>query len=331
MRKIIWFFLALCIALTAAAEGRDRGSVEILNEEIEDEYEEEFGGDDVVLDPFEELMLDEVTITDAFDKLDSVHNILLLGMDSRGTSVSGRTDTMMLLSVDVDKKTIKLVSFLRDTYVEIPGNKNNRLNSAYVIGGFDLLAKTLQKNFGVKPDAYVAINLAGLVDVIDQLGGVDVDVPASKIDRVNAVIYWYNIQVLGSKNERQGFLTHGGMQHLNGKQAEAWARYRHSESDFQRSARQRQLIQILFGKISEMSVPQLISFAMDNMYLVKTNLSASDIITLAPAVLALKNAEITELQIPLSSAYTAQTISGMSVLVPDRQTNVNALRKFLEE
>lgn len=339
MRRFLLVFLALCLFMTAfpafaeeAGGRRSRGEVEIIDEELEGEGEaEQFEGDEVVFDPDEEILLDEVEINDAFEKLDSVHNILLIGLDSRGSSISGRSDTMMLLSVDVEKKTIKLVSFLRDTYVEIPGNKNNRLNSAYVFGGFDLLAKTLQKNFGVKPDAYVAINLAGLVNVIDQLGGVDVDVPASKVDRVNAVIYWYNIQVLGLKNERDGFLKHGGMQHLNGKQAEAWARYRHSESDFQRSARQRQLIEILYGKINQMSTTELMTFAMDNIYLVKTNLSLSDIVTMAPAVLALKNAEIKQMQIPIDGGYSFKTISGMSVLVPDRQANVNALKKFMAQ
>ena len=340
MRKLISLLLVLAFLFTACglseeapAGRRDRGSVEIVDEEIEGEGIEEFGGedDDVVLDPDEELLLDEVTITNAFETLDGVRNILLLGMDSRSSSVSGRTDTMMLLTVDIEKKTIKLTSFLRDTYVEIPGQKNNRLNSAYIFGGYDLLAKTLYKNFGVMPDAYVAINLSGLVSVIDQLGGVYVDVPSSKVDRINAVIYWYNQQVLGLSNNKDGYVKKGGYQKLTGKQAEAWARYRYSESDFQRSARQRQLIQLIFDQITEMSVTELGAFAMKNITLVKTNLSISDILALAPAVLALKDAEIQELQIPLSNAYESKKISGMAVLVPNRQKNINALRDFLNK
>lgn len=337
MRRFFSLLLVLALMFTSfafaeeesASPRRGRGDVEIVNEEIEGEFEGEDNG--IVLDPDEELLLDEVTIVNAFETLDNVRNILLIGLDSRSSAVTGRSDTMMLLTVDIEKKTIKLTSFLRDTYVEIPGQKNNRLNSAYVFGGYDLLAKTLYKNFGVKPDAYVAINLSGLVNVIDQLGGVYVDVPSNKIDRVNAVIYWYNQQVLDLKNTRDGFLTKGGYQKLTGKQAEAWARYRYSESDFQRSARQRQLIQMIFDKITEMSVAELGTFAMKNVSLVKTNLSIGDIISLAPAVLALKDAEIQELQIPLSNAYHSETISGMSVLVPNRQKNVDALREFLKK
>ena len=281
-------------------------------------------------DPLEEILFDDQLITDAFDKLDGMRNILLLGVDSRTGSISGRTDTMILLSVDIEGNVIKMTSFLRDTYVSIPGKKNNRLNAAYVYGGFDLLAATFEENFGIRPDAYVAVNLSGLTRVIDELGGVYVDVNSKKIDRINAVIYWYNKQVLNLNNLRDGYLTKGGRQKLTGKQAEAWARYRYSESDMQRAERQRQLISIIFEEICKMSLSELVSFAMDNIDLVKTNLSISDIISLAPAVLAMRDAEIRELQIPVSGGYKSQTVSGMSVLVPNRQKNANALAEFLK-
>ena len=259
-----------------------------------------------------------------------MRNILLLGVDSRTGSISGRTDTMILLSVDIEGNVIKMTSFLRDTYVSIPGKKNNRLNAAYVYGGFDLLAATFEENFGIRPDAYVAVNLSGLTRVIDELGGVYVDVNSKKIDRINAVIYWYNKQVLNLNNLRDGYLTKGGRQKLTGKQAEAWARYRYSESDMQRAERQRQLISIIFEEICKMSLSELVSFAMDNIDLVKTNLGISDIISLAPAVLAMRDAEMRELESPVSVGYMCQTVSGMSVLVPNRQKNANALAEFLK-
>ncbi len=318
------------------APQRDRGTVEILDEEIEDELEDEFGQDytEVVMDPFEELELDALTLTEAFDTLDNVRNILLLGVDTRSSSIPSkgvRTDTMMLLSVDIENRTIKLVSFLRDTYVEVPGNKNNRLNAAYVLGGYDLLSKTLLKNFGIKPDAYVCINLAGLVDVIDQLGGVYVDVPSSKVDRINAVIYWYNIQVLNLKNPRTGFVSKGGYQKLDGRQAEAWARYRYSESDFQRTERQRKLITLIFDKVTQMSATEISAFIMKNIGLVRTNMKLEDMVALAPAVLAMKDAEIKSMSVPYAGAYKSERISGMAVLVPDRQKILSKLRKFYTE
>ena len=353
MRKLLSVLLAIMICVsgigafaeeeaeTPPAAPGGRGAVEVIDEQIEGEgdFTDEFdlAGDQVVFDPIDEIALDDVAITNALDTLDGVRNILLLGLDSRGSATSvkdgrngslPRSDTMMLLSVDIENKTIKLVSFLRDLYVEIPGNKNNRLNAAYVFGGYELLAKTLERNFGVKPDAYVAVNLAGLVEVIDQLGGLYVDVPANKVDRVNAVIYWYNDQVLGKKDNRSDFRTHGGYQLLNGKQAEAWARYRYSESDFQRTERQRKLIELVFDKITEMSVTELATFAMKNMNLVRTNMTLNELVTLAPAVLAMKGAEIQQLTIPRSNAYTSQRISGMAVLVPDRNKNIKAIREF---
>ena len=341
MRRFLSLLLALVLLMgVMPAQGEEaprRGAVQIVDEAIEGEdgtAEDAEGGlfddDNWVEDPLEEILFDDQLITDAFDKLDGMRNILLLGVDSRTSSISGRTDTMILLSVDIEGNVIKMTSFLRDTYVSIPGNKNNRLNAAYVYGGFDLLAATFEENFGIRPDAYVAVNLSGLTRVIDELGGVYVDVNSKKIDRINAVIYWYNKQVLNLNNLRDGYLTKGGRQKMTGKQAEAWARYRYSESDMQRAERQRQLISIIFEEICKMSLSELVSFAMDNIDLVKTNLGISDIISLAPAVLAMRDAEIRELQIPVSGGYKSQTVSGMSVLVPNRQKNANALAKFLK-
>ena len=341
MRRFLSLLLALVLLMgvmpAQGVEAPRRGAVQIVDEAIEGEdgtAEDAEGGlfddDNWVEDPLEEILFDDQLITDAFDKLDGMRNILLLGVDSRTGSISGRTDTMILLSVDIEGNVIKMTSFLRDTYVSIPGKKNNRLNAAYVYGGFDLLAATFEENFGIRPDAYVAVNLSGLTRVIDELGGVYVDVNSKKIDRINAVIYWYNKQVLNLNNLRDGYLTKGGRQKLTGKQAEAWARYRYSESDMQRAERQRQLISIIFEEICKMSLSELVSFAMDNIDLVKTNLGISDIISLAPAVLAMRDAEIRELQIPVSGGYKSQTVSGMSVLVPNRQKNANALAEFLK-
>lgn len=218
-------FFLYCLALVLLmgvmpAQGEEaprRGAVQIVDEAIEGEdgtAEDAEGGlfddDNWVEDPLEEILFDDQLITDAFDKLDGMRNILLLGVDSRTGSISGRTDTMILLSVDIEGNVIKMTSFLRDTYVSIPGKKNNRLNAAYVYGGFDLLAATFEENFGIRPDAYVAVNLSGLTRVIDELGGVYVDVNSKKIDRINAVIYWYNKQVLNLNNLRDGYLTKGG-------------------------------------------------------------------------------------------------------------------------
>ena len=341
MRRFLSLLLALVLLMgVMPAQGEEaprRGAVQIVDEAIEGEdgtAEDAEGGlfddDNWVEDPLEEILFDDQLITDAFDKLDGMRNILLLGVDSRTGSISGRTDTMILLSVDIEGNVIKMTSFLRDTYVSIPGKKNNRLNAAYVYGGFDLLAATFEENFGIRPDAYVAVNLSGLTRVIDELGGVYVDVNSKKIDRINAVIYWYNKQVLNLNNLRDGYLTKGGRQKLTGKQAEAWARYRYSESDMQRAERQRQLISIIFEEICKMSLSELVSFAMDNIDLVKTNLGISDIISLAPAVLAMRDAEIRELQIPVAGGDKSQTVSGMSVLVPNRQKNANALAEFLK-
>lgn len=348
MKKMVSCLLAVILLLGAvlpsfaeSEQERRRGMVEIIDTpvDIEEDIDEALLGEaddeeaqenSVVYDPIEEILYEEALITDAFDKLDGMRNILLLGVDARDDGFSGRTDTMILLTIDIEGKIIKMTSFMRDLYVEIPGHKNNRLNAAYVFGGYDLLKKTFEKNFGVSPDAYVIVNLNSLSTIIDKLGGVYIDVDAKKIDRVNAVIYWYNKQVLGLSNLKDGYLTKGGYQLLNGKQAESWARYRYSESDAQRTARQRQLITIIFNTIKEMPLSELVAFAMENIGLIRTNLSIMEIIQLAPAVIAMGDAQIREMRIPVDGAYQSKTVSGMSVIVPDRQKNANKLAEFLK-
>ncbi len=339
MRRILSFILAIALLTVGASfaeERPERGDVVIINDPIEDGFDDDElsslddEDDDYVNEnPDDEIILDDVMIASAFEKLDTMRNILLLGMDSRDNSFTGRTDTMILLTVDIDGNIIKMTSFLRDLYVEIPGKKNNRLNAAYVFGGYDLLSRTIEKNFGVKPDAYVAVNLRGLSNMIDEMGGVYVTVKDEKVDRVNAVIYWYNKQVLNLKNPRDGYLTKGGYQLLNGKQAEAWARYRYSETDHMRSERQRELLTIIFDKLKNMNIMELISFVTNNASMVETNLSISELLSLAPAVIAMGDAEIRQLKLPLDGAYSSQTVSGMSVLVPDRKKNAQALADFL--
>ena len=191
-------------------------------------------------------------------------HILLIGLDARPGKDEG-SDTMILLSLDADHGCIKLVSFMRDLYVEIPGKKNNRLNAAYAFGGPDLLIKTLKKNFGVKVDHYIAVNFSILADVIDQLGGLEIDVPEKYLPRINAVIYQDNL-VLELPDE-DGYIRKPGLQTLTGKQAQAYARYRYGtkDGDFGRTVRQREVVMKCMEKIKEMSMTQLAEMAIINL------------------------------------------------------------------
>lgn len=304
-----------------------------------DEFEEEFlddGEDDVVMDPDEEMQfLDDLTReleeNKDVDAINGMINILLIGLDARPNQKTGRSDTMILMTLDNDHNCIKLTSFMRDLYVEIPGRSNNRLNAAYVFGGAELLMKTLEKNFGVTVDYYVAVDFSTLADVIDQLGGLTITVEDKYVKRVNAVIKEDN-KVLGI-DVNDGLLKEGGEQVLTGKQAQAYARYRYGDSqgDFGRTVRQREVIMKCMDKVKDMSMVDLVGLAVNNLDKVSTDMSLADMISLAPVALSLRDSEVRQLRIPMDGAYKSQKVSGMAVLVPNRKKILKEISSFILE
>ncbi len=329
------------VALSQTAEGE---ADDALDEETDDEGSAETDAADeaVIENPTEEeqfltdLMTElDVDETNALDQINGMTHILLIGIDARPKDKTGRSDTMMLLTIDAEHKSLKLTSFMRDLYVEIPGRKNNRLNSAYVFGGPELLIKALKKNFGVEVNYYAAVNFSVLADLIDQIGGLELDIETkTQMKYINLVIKEDNV-VLKKAYPKKGIKTNDnllkttGLQLLNGRQAQAYARYRKGSSDFQRTERQRAVILKAIEKVRGLSMLDIGKLAMANLDQVTTNLTVADILRLAPAAFQLKDTEVKQLRIPIDKGYSSKTISGMAVLVPNRSKNVKALTEFL--
>ena len=311
------------------------------DEEIAAEAADE-ADDAVIENPTEEEqflsdLMNELDVNDAnaLEKVNGMTHILLVGIDARPGQKTGRSDTMMLLTIDAENGKLKLTSFMRDLYVEIPGRKNNRLNAAYVFGGPELLIKTLKKNFGVNVNYYAAVNFSLLADLIDQIGGLEVNIKnKTQMKYINLVIKEDNV-VLKKAYPKKGIktndnlLTKTGTQLLNGRQAQAYARYRKGSSDFERTERQREVILKAMEQVKGMSMMDLGKLALNNLDKVDTNLTVADILRLAPAAFQLKDSSVEQLRIPVDKGYSSKTISGMAVLVPNRSKNVNAITKFL--
>ncbi len=308
----------------------------------EDQTADDTADDTVIDNPDEEekFLTDlvgelDVDETNALDKINGMTHILLIGIDARPGQKTGRSDTMMLLTLDPDHQSLKLTSFMRDLYVEIPGRKNNRLNAAYVFGGPELLIKTLKKNFGVKVNYYAAVNFSLLADLIDQIGGLELTIEDEKqMDHINKVIMEDNVVLKKAYPDKgiqtkDNLLTKTGEQLLNGRQAQAYARYRKGSSDFQRTERQRTVILKAIEKVKGMSMMDIGKLALDNLDDVTTNLTVADILRLAPAAFQLKDTEVLQLRIPVNNGYKSKTIAKMAVLVPNRAKNVKALTNFL--
>lgn len=186
-----------------------------------------------------------------------VTNLLLLGIDARTMKERGRSDSMIIVTINKKNKTIKLSSLLRDTAVTIPGRDKNgdgqddyaKLNAAYAYGGFNLLSKTIEQNFRLKIDKYVGVNFVVFPIAVDAMGGIDIYMTAKEASKVCAP---------GQKLEdwERGFKkigTESKVYHLNGYQALQYSRIRHIDSDFNRTGRQRKVIEQLIVKAKTMS------------------------------------------------------------------------------
>ena len=319
LRSIVAAMLALALTLgcACAAMVDEEGYLEEILLEDGDQIE------------MYQAEIDE-SLANSLEKVNQMQHILLLGIDARPGETTGRTDTMIILTVDTDTKTIKLMSLMRDIIVAIPGYDNNRLNAAYVFGGADLLLQTIENNFGIHIEHYVGVNFSMLADLIDQIGGLTLTVESEYyMDRINAVIKEDN-KVLGI-DTNDGLLTQPGEQLMTGKQAQAYARYRYgtSDGDFGRTARQREVITKIFYKLADMSIVELAALAAANIDNVVTNLTLQDMMALAPALISLKDASIAELRIPVDNGYSFQTVRGMSVIVPNRTKTMEAIADFL--
>lgn len=241
-------------------------------------------------------------------------NILLIGQDARPGETRARSDVMILLTINKAEKTITMTSFLRDLYVQIPGYNNSRMNSAYAWGGMSLLNSTLETNFGVLVDGNFEVNFDGFSQVIDILGGVDIELTQNEANVINKSV---KTHVLGS-----------GMQHLNGSQALAYARIRKLDSDFGRTNRQRKLLSALFEKFKNSDLDTLMSLMNEILPLLTTDLSKSEILSYAADILPmLSSMTLTSQRIPADGAYVDAYISGMAVLSAD----MDAARKLLQD
>ena len=257
----------------------------------------------------------------------NVYTLLLIGSDAYSGDGRGRSDTTILVQVDAESKTIRMASFLRDMYVRIPGKGSNRINASYIWGGAELLLKTLETNFGVTADAWAEVNFERLVQVIDAIGGVEVEVTEAERTQVNSILRFYN-EKTGDPEEDQ-LLTESGLVHLTGKQALCFSRIRKIDGDTQRTARQRKVIEAAYRKVMTLDLASITALVMDNLDACKTDLTPADAVRLIPLAIRCKNATFETLTIPQKGTYSTRTIDGMWVIVPNLKQNKALLREFL--
>lgn len=258
----------------------------------------------------------EVQIAQKEQKEDEVINVLLVGTDTRDPNAEmGRSDTMMMLSYNKTQKKSTIVSFLRDSLVEIDGHGKTRLGHAYAYGGVGLTINTLNQTYDLDIQKYATINFDNLVSVIDEIGGVEVFISEEEAE-------YY--RQCGMPDIVAGDVT------LTGSQALVHARNRTLGSDFERTRRQRSVMYGVYRKVMSEKDPaaimSLITYCMDY---VKTNMSVTEIYELSMEVLTTENLKMQQAAIPQDGMYKGITYEGMSVLEIDLEANKEYLHGLL--
>ena len=242
------------------------------------------------------------------EKEPTLVNILLVGQDRRIHEPRQRSDAMILCTINTEKRTVVLTSFLRDAYVKLPGSYGmNRLNVPYLIGGFEMLDRCLEENFGVHVDHNIEVDFSGFKAVIDAMGGIDIALTEQEAKIVEGE------QVVG-------------MNHLDGGQALMYARIRKIDNDFERTNRQRKVLTVLFEKVRTMNLLGLLRVSKEVLPMITTDMTDEEILgyvlELAPL---LDELEIVTQSVPDQTEFEYDMIDGMSVVIP----NMDAIRRKL--
>lgn len=257
---------------------------------------------------------------------DGVFNILLIGSDERETVSGARSDCMILCSLNENTKKITLTSFMRDSYVNIEGYDNNRLNAAYAFGGTGLLVDTIEKNFKIPIDRYVKVDFFAFMDIVDMLGGIDMELSEEEIKVLNDYLNEVNM-ILGEDGQDR-IEGPAGTYHLNGKQALAYSRNRYTgNSDFSRTERQRKILLAIKDSVSECNVIELYKLINAGLPYVTTNITEGEFLSLLLDYPSYIKNDISSNRVPYDGAYEPVTINKMAVLSLDFDKNIQNLKE----
>jgi LCP family protein required for cell wall assembly len=236
----------------------------------------------------------------------NVINILLIGRDARG-SERGRSDSMIVLSLNRNTKQISMVSLMRDCYVQIPGYSNNKLNAAFSFGGYELLDQTIQKNFGIQIDYNVGVNFDGFEQVVDQLGGIDITLTSGEAEYMALWGFPYMTE---------------GVNHMTGEQALCYARTRYvgtgkESNDFGRTYRQRMVLTTVYQEMMKKPLTEIWTILDSIMDCIETDMTNTQIISIGTEFYNMGISNLQSYRLPQDNGYSDEKINGMAVLVVD--------------
>jgi len=262
-----------------------------------------------------EVGINTTTLPDTKNK---ITNVLLLGADKQEKA----TDTMIVLSIDETNNKLKLTSLMRDTYIYFGEGMSNKLNYAYHYGGPLLTVKTINENFNLDIRDYVLVDFDGLSNVIDALGGVEINVLPEEIRYLNGGEAASGVKIP---------VTHSGKQILNGNQALGYCRIRKvGNVDYQRTERQRTVLMQLLNKMKDTSVLQLPKYIDALAGCAETSISKGEMISLADTILSYSKNGVEESRVPYDGyRHDSTDANGWYYMQWDKEENVKLLHEFI--
>lgn len=253
-----------------------------------------------------------------------IENILVFGVDARTVKdYKGRSDSMIVVSINKKTKSIKLISLMRDTGVYIGDTddtakqKLDKLNHAYHYGGVGLMINTINRSFDLDIQRFVMLDFGSAADVIDLVGGVEIDVSADEVKYANHFIEEDN-KLNGSHSP---LLTSSGKQTLDGIQAVSWARIRYLDSDFVRTSRQRTIANALIKKVSTMSYFKKIQLLNASAGMFETNMTTMDLMRVGMSAIGYTD-NMSEYRVPADNLYKVQSNPWMMIVDFDKQNKL---------
>lgn len=264
-----------------------------------------------------EVDKEEVGITEEVEEKlspynNSVINIALFGVDSYDGS-TGRSDSIIIATIDTIHKKLKLTSIMRDSYVNISGIGNDKINHAYAFGGPQLAIKTLNENFDLNIQDFVAVNFDSLPKIIDMLGGVTVDVTEEEVSHISGI-------------------NSAGTYNLTGVQALAYSRIRYATGgDYVRTERQRTILTKMYEKILSINPTQYTSLLNEGLSMLQTSLDYSKILELGTEVLKMGVTTLEQERFPLDGYCQGEIINGVYYLIFNKSLTVEQLYNYIFE
>lgn len=261
-----------------------------------------------ISDEDEDLGIEEVEEIE--ERRTDVTNIALFGVDTTDLSKNARSDSIIIASFDRKNNTVKLTSLMRDTYVEIPGRGMDKLNHAYAFGGPELAIKTINQNFKLDIREFMTVDFTGFERIVDSMGGVEIELTQAEANHMK--------------------MPNSGRQLLDGKEALNYSRIRKIGNDYERTERQRTVLEEVFKQMLKINVLDYPKVLNNMLPLVETSLTKTQMLGLGTDVVRSDIKGIEQFRLPADGYVQNAMINGVSYVVPaSMEDNVKLFQEFV--